>query len=145
MRKARGSMTRRTGGVSRIAIKEPRSGSTEVPMRKPLRLGRRFAAGRRVVGKSSRVAEQTGSGKGVRASALGPATAKAALPNVGSGVAAKVGKRVRASGLVPATAKVGKGVRASVLGPAATKVGKRVRASALGPAAAKPVLETAGG
>src|SRR4029453_16809151 len=92
MRKARGSMTRRTGGVSRIAIKGPRSGSTEVPMRKPLRPGKRFAAGRRVVGKSSRVAEQTGSGK-----------------------------RGQGSVLVPAAAKVGKRVRASVLGPAAAK------------------------
>jgi len=42
-------------------------------------------------------------------------------------------------------AKVGKRVRASVLVLAAAKVGKRVRASALGPAAAKLVLETAGG
>src|SRR5215470_12388561 len=116
MRKARGSMTRRTGGVSRIAIKGPRSGSTEVPMRRPLRPGKRFAAGRRVVGKSSRVAEQTASGKRGRESVLGLA-------------AAKVGKRVRASVLVLAV----------------TKVGKRVRASALGPAATKPVLETAGG
>ena len=39
-------------------------------MRKPRRRERRFAAGRRVVGKSSRVAEQTGSGKRVRESAL---------------------------------------------------------------------------
>ena len=79
MRKARGSMTRRTGGVSRIAIKGPRSGSTEVPMRKPLRLGKRFAAGRRVVGKSSRVAEQTASGKRGRESVLGLVAAKVAL------------------------------------------------------------------
>ena len=41
------------------------------------RHGRRFAAGRRVVGKSSRVAEQTGSGKRVRESALVPEAAKA--------------------------------------------------------------------
>ena len=34
-------------------------------MRKPRRHGRRFVAGRRVVGKSWRVVEQTGSGKGV--------------------------------------------------------------------------------
>src|SRR5262245_51035933 len=145
MRKARGSMTRRTGGVSRIAIKGPRSGSTEVPMRKPLRLGKRFAAGRRVVGKSSRVAEQTGSDKGVRESALGPATAKPVSETAGGRAAAKAGKGVRESVLVLATAKVGKRVRESGLVLAATKVGKRVRESALGPAAAKPVLETAGG
>src|SRR5262245_30541780 len=125
-------MTRRTGGVSRIVSKGPRSGSTEVPMHKPLRLGRRFAAGRRGVGKSSRAVAQTGSGKRVRASVLAPATAK-------------VGKRVRASVLAPATAKVGKRVRASVLAPATAKVGKRVRASVLAPATAKLVLATAGG
>src|SRR5215475_6047874 len=113
MHKARGNMTRHTGGAWRIAIKGPRNGSTEVPMRKPLRPGKRFAAGRRVVGKSSRVAEQTGSGKGVRASVV-----------------------------VPAVAKVGKGVRVSVLVLATAKVGKGVRTSALGPAAAKLVLET---
>src|SRR5215510_8172307 len=105
MRKARGSMTRRTVGASRIAIKGLRSGSTEAPMRKPLRPGKRFAVGRRVVGKNSRAAGQTASGKGVRESALGSAAAK-----------------------------VGKGVRESVPAPAVAKVGKRVRESALGPA-----------
>ena len=49
---APGSMTPVTGGASCIEIKGPHSGSTEAPMRKPLRHGRRFAAGRRVVGKS---------------------------------------------------------------------------------------------
>jgi len=81
--KARGSMTRRTGRASHIAIKGPRSGSTEAPMRKPLRHGRRFAAGRRVIGKISRVAEQTGSGKGVWETAVVPAAAKAALETEG--------------------------------------------------------------
>ena len=71
-RKAHGGMTRRTGGVSRIAIKGPRSGSTEALMRKPLRPGKRFAAEPRVVGKNSRAAEQTGSGKRGRESALVP-------------------------------------------------------------------------
>ena len=47
VRKARGGMTLVTGGASRIGIKGPRSGSTEAPMRKPRRRGRRFAAGRR--------------------------------------------------------------------------------------------------
>src|SRR5262245_29821881 len=145
MRKARGSMTRRTGGAFRIVIKGPRNGSTEVPMRKPLRLGKHFAAGRRVVDKSSRVAEQTGSGKRGRESVLELVAARAALETARGRAAAKVGKRVRASVLVPATAKVGKRVRASVLVPATAKVGKRVRASVLVPAAAKPVLETAGG
>jgi hypothetical protein len=110
MRKARGNMTPRTGGASRIAIKGPRSGSIEAPMRKPLRPGKRFAAGRRVVGKSSRAAEQTGSGKGVRKRALGP-------------VAVKVGKRVRKRAPGPVAAKVGKRVRKRVLGPVAVKVG----------------------
>ena len=48
-------------------------------MRKPLRHGRRFAAGRRVVGKSSHAVEQTGSGQGVRENELVPVAAKAAL------------------------------------------------------------------
>ena len=81
--KARGSMTPVTGRASHIAIKEPRSGSTEAPMRKPLRHGRRFAAGRRVVGKSSHAVEQTGSGKGVRENELVPAAAKVALETAG--------------------------------------------------------------
>ena len=93
-------------------------------MRKPLRPGKRFAAGRRVVGKSSRAAEQTGSGKGVRKRALGP-------------VAVKVGKRVRKRALGLATAKVGKRVRKRLLGPVAVKVGKRERENALGLVAAK--------
>jgi len=57
--------------------------STEAPMRKPLCHGRRFAAGRRVIGKISRVAEQTGSGKGVWETAVVPAAAKAALETEG--------------------------------------------------------------
>jgi hypothetical protein len=48
-------------------------------MRKPLRPGRRFAAERRAVDKSSRAAKQTGSGKGGRASASGLEAAQAAL------------------------------------------------------------------
>ena len=65
-------------------------------MRKPLRPGKRFAVGRRVVAKNSRAAEQTGSGKGVQERALGP-------------VAVKVGKRERENALGLVAAKVGWG------------------------------------
>jgi hypothetical protein len=58
-------------------------------MRKPLSHGRRFAAGRRVVGKNSRAAEQTGSDKGVRENGLEPAVAKAVSETAGGPVAAK--------------------------------------------------------
>ena len=60
-------------------------------MHKPLRPGRRFAAGRRVVGKSSRAAEQNGSGKEVRENGLVPTAA--------------AGKEVQENGLVPVAAK----------------------------------------
>jgi len=52
-------------------------------MRKPLHHERRFAAGRRVVGKNSRAAEQTGSGKGVGGTAVGPVAAPVALETAG--------------------------------------------------------------
>jgi hypothetical protein len=103
MRKAHGSMTRRTGGASRIAIKGPRSGSTEALMRQPLSPGKRFAAEPRVVGKNSRMAEQTGSGKRGRESAV--AAVKATLETEAGGVAAKVGKRIQESARVPVAAK----------------------------------------
>jgi hypothetical protein len=74
-------------------------------MRKPLRPGKRFAAGRRVVGKSSRVAEQTASGKRGQGSVLVPAAVKPVLETAGGRAAAKVGKRVRASVLGPAATK----------------------------------------
>jgi hypothetical protein len=51
-------------------------------MRKPLSHGRRFAAGRRVVGKSLRAAEQTGLGKGVRENGVGPVAVPAASETV---------------------------------------------------------------
>src|SRR5262245_13230961 len=124
MHKVRGNMTLVTGGASHIGIKGLHSGSTEVPMRKPRHRGRRFAAGRSRVGKSSRVAEQAGAGKRSLGTVLGPG-------------AAKVGKRGRESALGRAAAKVGKGVPESVLGLAAAKVGKGGRESALGRAAAK--------
>ena len=112
-------MTRRTGRASRIEIKGPRSGSTEAPMRRPRRHGRRFAAERRVVGKSSRVAEQTGSGKRVRETALVPEAAKAAVQTAVGRAATQVGKRVRER-LVPEAAKAA--VQTAV-GGAATQVG----------------------
>src|SRR5215831_570106 len=76
-------MTRRTVGVSRIAIKELHSGSTEAPMRKPRRHGRHFAAGRRVVGKSWRAAEQTASGKREHESVVVPEAGPAAAESAG--------------------------------------------------------------
>ena len=76
-------MTRRTVGVSRIAIKGLHSGSTEALMRKPRRHGRHFAAGRKVVGKSWRAAEQTASGKGEREAALVPEAEPAASESAG--------------------------------------------------------------
>ena len=63
--KGRGNMTPVTGRGSRIEIKGRRSASTGAAMREPRRHGRRFVAGRRVVGKSSVVVERTGSAKGV--------------------------------------------------------------------------------
>src|SRR5262245_14153718 len=110
-------MTRRTVGVSRIAIKELHSGSTEAPMRKPRRHGRHFAAGRRVVGKSWRAAKQTASGKRGRENVLGLAAAKAALQTEVGRAAAKVGKRGRENVLGLAAAKVewGTGQRSGVV------------------------------
>ena len=60
---APGSMTRVTGGASRIEIKGRRSGSTGAAMHEPRRHGRLSVAGRRVVGKSWHVVERTGSAK----------------------------------------------------------------------------------
>ena len=52
-------------------------------MRKPRRHGRHFAAGRKVVGKSWRAAEQTASGKGEREAALVPEAEPAASESAG--------------------------------------------------------------
>jgi len=52
-------------------------------MRKPRRHGRHFAAGRKVVGKSWRVAEQTALGKGEREAALVPEAEPAASESAG--------------------------------------------------------------
>ena len=52
-------------------------------MRKLRRHGRRFAAGRRVVDKSWRAAEQTASGKGEREAALVPEAGPAASESAG--------------------------------------------------------------
>ena len=67
-------------------------------MRKPLRPGKRFAAEPRVVGKNSRAAEQTGSGKRGRESALVPRDVRAgreALETAVGGAATKVGRGTR--------------------------------------------------
>jgi hypothetical protein len=130
-------MMRRTGGASHIAIKGPRSGSTEALMRKPLSPGKRFAAEPRVVGKNSRVAEQTGSGKRGRESAV--AAVKATLETETGGVAAKAGWGMRESAVVPAAVKATLETEA---GGVAAKVGKGIRESARVPVAAKATLQT---
>jgi hypothetical protein len=89
-------------------------------MRKPLRPGRRFAAGRRLVGKSSRAAEQTGSGKGVWETAGVPAAAPAASETAGVWVTAGVWE----NGVVPVAAPAASetaGVWETAGGPAASE------------------------